>query len=156
MSAYLKHGELGKAYPDVYKMPTRIDYDIDSLGAYNRPNQYRREHIELKEKPNWSAAKSTALHEIQHPIQAREGWAKGGSPNDFLNGGVINPQTGQQYTIEEAYDAYRKLPGEAEARLTQRRMNLDASQRLEHYPYDMGEYGLDIPMDQLIVRGLLK
>ncbi len=47
------------------------------------------------------------------------------------------------------------LDGEAEARLTQSRMNLDAAQRLEHYPYDMGQYGLDVPLDSLIVRGLL-
>lgn len=53
------------------------------------------------------------------------------------------------------FDNYKRLAGEAEARLTQSRMNLDAAQRLQHYPYDMGEYGLDVPMDQLVVRGLL-
>jgi hypothetical protein len=50
------------------------------------------------------------------------------------------------------YEQYRRLAGEAEARLTQARMNMNMDERLASYPYDM----LDVPMDQLIVRGLLK
>lgn len=58
-------------------------------------------------------------------------------------------------TDEYGFDAYKRLAGEAEARLTQSRMGLDAAQRLQHYPYDQGQYGLDVPLDSLIVRGLL-
>ena len=54
--------------------------------------------------------------------------------------------------------AYRRLAGEAEARLTQRRMNLTPEQRLQYYPYNQGKevYGLDVPYNELIIRGLLE
>ena len=43
---------------------------------------------------------------------------------------------------------YRRLAGEAEARATQARMNMDMPQRLATFPED----SFDVPMDQLIVR----
>jgi hypothetical protein len=49
--------------------------------------------------------------------------------------------------------AYGNLMGEAEARLTQRRMNLNPQQRKENFPFqytgDTG-YGLDVPLEGLI------
>jgi hypothetical protein len=54
------------------------------------------------------------------------------------------------YSPEELNNAYLRLAGEAEARLTQNRMNMNMQERLQSYPYDM----LDVPIDQLIVRGL--
>jgi hypothetical protein len=53
---------------------------------------------------------------------------------------------------QAAHEQYKRLAGEAEARLTQSRMNMNMDERLASYPYDM----LDVPMDQLIVRGLLR
>lgn len=44
--------------------------------------------------------------------------------------------------------AYRALAGEAEARATQARMNMNAAQRREVFPLD----SYDVPVDQLIVR----
>lgn len=49
-------------------------------------------------------------------------------------------------------EAYRRLAGEAEARLTQARMNMTMPERLASYPPDM----FDIPPDRQIVRGLLR
>lgn len=54
-------------------------------------------------------------------------------------------------------DSYRRLLGEAEARLTQSRMQLTPEQRLQYYPYTESQYGLDVPYNELVVkRGLLK
>jgi hypothetical protein len=52
-------------------------------------------------------------------------------------------------------DVYKRLFGEAEARLTQNRMDLSPEQRLEYFPYNQGQYGLDVPLNEVIVRGLL-
>jgi hypothetical protein len=61
-----------------------------------------------------------------------------------------------QYIGKEAYRLYKNLGGEAESRLTQARMNLTPEQRLKYFPYAQGEYGLDVPFNELIVRGLLE
>lgn len=52
-------------------------------------------------------------------------------------------------------DVYKRLFGEAEARLTQSRMDLTPEQRLDYFPYNQGQYGLDVPLNEVIVRGLL-
>ena len=57
---------------------------------------------------------------------------------------------------EEAFKQYQRLLGEAEARLTQNRIPLTQEQRLQYYPYTQGQYGLDVPYNELIVKGLLK
>jgi len=81
MSAYLSHGDLGAAYPDVYRMHTRITDDISpALGEYVRGTDQIGEQIRLANKPQWSGDKTIPLHELQHAIQAREGFARGGNP----------------------------------------------------------------------------
>ena len=50
-------------------------------------------------------------------------------------------------------EAYRSLMGEAESRLTQRRMDLSPEQRMQNFPFEYtGEtgYGLDVPLEGLI------
>ena len=54
-------------------------------------------------------------------------------------------------------EAYKRLAGEAEARLTQRRIPLTDAERRANFPYASGtDYGLDYPMEELFVRGILK
>jgi len=242
-----RHPNLDMAY-----FPTREDAPsvmFDSLGS-TRGN-YSDGFVTLNNAnilDSEPVQRSTMLHELQHAIQQREGWAKGGSPSQLsdisstLAGNALNklddvsakhPALRKAYNLmnqtqdallekyklsrfnpsdmtfnqragmdfmkkatpedkavwKEANDAYwqvlkdspvqkefadaavkawqsnipidphtayRRLAGEAESRLTQSRMNLDAQQRLQNYPYDIGQYGLDVPIDQLIVRGLLK
>ena len=48
----------------------------------------------------------------------------------------------------DPHQQYKRLAGEAEARLTQLRMNMTPEQRLKSYPLDM----LDVPVDQQMVR----
>jgi hypothetical protein len=85
MSVFLKHGELGQAYPDVYKMHTRIADDLadGTKGQYMRGQPGIGEQVQLANKPQWSDDKSSILHELQHAIQQREGFARGGSPEQF-------------------------------------------------------------------------
>jgi hypothetical protein len=58
---------------------------------------------------------------------------------------------------DKAFDLYKRMAGEAEARLTQSRMNLTDAERRANFPYSYGtDYGLDYPMEELFVQGLLK
>lgn len=62
---------------------------------------------------------SNMLHELQHAVQKREGFASGGN-----FGGDWSK-----------FDAYMALPGEVEARLVQDRMKMTPPQRRNIYPY---------------------
>ena len=56
-------------------------------------------------------------------------------------------------TDEDKFKAYQRLMGEAEARLTQRRGLLNDAQRREHFPFQTGEHGYDVPIEELITGG---
>ena len=121
-----------------------------------------------------SVAKSSTLHEVQHSIQDREGFAKGGSPSNAYQSGELDAVTARIYerikelpgnkseTKESLYkhakklanseqgrmENYRRLAGEAEARNVQTRMDYTPEQRRATPPWDT----LDVPEDELIVR----
>jgi len=166
--------------------------------------------------------KSTTLHELQHAIQQREGFAGGGNPRMFEaayeeakyrlpiverhvqryknaasdeakraieeNNQIVEQannwakqlgewtdmmplkQKVQEYILDQdsgfkslykeaadlkygaakltPHEQYRRLAGEAEARLTQVRMNLTPEQRLAQYPVSQ----FDVPVENQIVR----
>lgn len=115
---------------------------------------------------------SVTLHELQHAVQGREGFAVGGSadeirrnPSGFVPPDVIeyakslpaydkaadkqsfiNSYSGMQ--LGSPFDAYLKLAGEAEARLVQKRLDYTPEQRAAIYP--PSEF--DVPASQQIVR----
>jgi hypothetical protein len=81
------------------------------------------------------AFRSTALHELQHAIQSREGFETGGMRQEFGRGfknRPIDPKTGKQLT---PWETYRALVGETEARLVQDRRWMDLGQRRFIPPY---------------------
>ena len=181
----LKHDELYKSYDDLKDLDLYQSYATNRSGAYhdNRGNPYI-----TMEAPNADELKSGLLHELQHGIQVKEGWARGGSPEEFLqpNKQQLNDLSKQlnelalarkelspEYielqktwdkmrlenpprTTDEAMEMYKRLFGEAEARLTQERITLTPEQRLEYFPYNQGQYGLDVPFNELVVKGLLE
>ena len=83
VNGYLKHDELYGNYPDVGDIHTRIDGELSARGSYNEQNGLYGEKIELKERPDFNKPKSTLLHESQHAIQQREGFQRGGNPEQF-------------------------------------------------------------------------
>lgn len=185
------HSKFSESYPEI--MQTEVQF----LPNGETGGRMAGDVMQLDYNAPSVKAKSTTIHELQHAIQEREGWAKGGNPeqmvqllrdeaarlkkearklfdksssNDPLNPTILKPGVrkkglhlekqandyiAQASRIEQfggmGYDAYRKLAGEAEARLTQSRMNMTPEQRLASFPYDM----LDVPQEQLIIRGLL-
>lgn len=222
LDASVVHEPLEAAYPDVKGIQLEFAPGGTLSGGEYRPKvQFHdigpRESIVLHNSElSRSNNKSIGLHEMQHAIQQREGWAKGGSPDSaFIERNLsdltplVNPQSiyasgaktttqgpimvvndegkllitdgNHRYaealkrgdkTIKTHFDPtffdgyggnmdqavkdaanenYMRLAGEAEARATQARMNMNAQQRRDVYPFD----SYDVPTDQLIVRGLL-
>lgn len=207
LDASVVHEPLEAAYPDVKGIQLEfVPGGTLSGGEYRPKVQFHdigpRESIVLRNSElSRLGNKSIGLHEIQHAIQQREGWAKGGSPETFANAkksaeasyklfhdtykaneaeylartqgigkpsdryssldtgtikqnmdGALKELKSAQRQLNENYDPegmYRSLAGEAEARATQARMNMNAAQRREVYPFD----SYDVPVDQLIVRG---
>lgn len=122
MSDALSHSELYDAYPSIGKSRVGI------LPTKDAPNaQFLHGSVSFNPSLNKLNMKSEGLHELQHAIQQQEGFATGGA--------YSNPE-------------YSRLAGEAEARLTQARMNMTAKQRAASYPPSM----FDVPVDQQIVR----
>jgi len=112
---------------------------------------------------------STGLHELQHAIQEREGFAKGGSPNalesdlkalaelNTLSFSEMDDFQKQMFkelrdnygNVKDPYEAYKRLAGEAEARNVQERLNFDMQKRKAIPPWQTR----DIAESDLIVRG---
>ena len=218
VSANVDHPAGFEAYPDLQTIGFTKS---GSGGSYQRQiNRLDDGLPNIDENINVaSGGKSTTLHELQHAIQQREGFAKGGSPEgmhrDWVNaqneletlqdaqnlmtdaeelGGLtagnidevlkmwgkvgLEPKDGAAFMAkandpkdvaehlaraQKAFDSiggynarpaeqYKRLAGEAEARLVQKRMNLTADERYAE-PIKYGsKYGFDVPEADQIVR----
>jgi hypothetical protein len=201
------HNQLSEAYPELMKIETQMmPKGKTARGSLSGTSD--GQILRMQETLPSNDARSTMLHELQHGIQEREGFAVGGNTRDFAvmrakaldQIGELNTRMSaiakqlenkslpkaQQDALRAQYDqamearqglvsnasidpmqAYGNLMGEAEARLTQRRMNLKPQQRRQNFPFEYtGEtgYGLDVQpsgliyMDQsgtILDRGLL-
>jgi hypothetical protein len=190
-SIAMDHPELFRAYPELGNV---IVKQGATSGADGTLGSLYGNLLNISSKGLTKDPRSTALHELQHAIQEREGFAVGGNTRDFAvmrnkaldSIGDLNTRMSEiakklenkslpaqeQALLRSQYDqametrqglvsnanidpmqAYGNLMGEAEARLTQRRMNLGPRQRRENFPFEYtGEtgYGLDVPLEGLI------
>ena len=105
--------------------------------------------------------RSVVAHELQHNVQDIEGFSPGGNPQmfrgldapgnadlvDLIGNGQPSPRSGTYALYRNGLDelrwrmanperAYQHLAGEAEARLTQARLNMTPEERLAQYPWD--------------------
>jgi len=138
----LEHPELYKAYPELQNIDTYVDYGVNypsSSGRYDKgwPGDAKyfgrspQINMELNALAGPEGPRSIMLHELQHPIQDIEGFAKGGSPDDF--GG---------------FGGYRRLAGEVEARNVQGRRRMTDEQRRAIPPW----VTQDTPIEQQHMR----
>lgn len=190
----LQHPSLYENYPALQYYDTEIQSEIalpehlkKALIGKGRGSFTEKDFVTDEPKITAQAFsnedKGALLHEIQHAVQSREGFARGGSPEaEFLSrgnitGDVLSPEAQLIYENkgvskdQAAMEAYRRLAGEAEARLTADRALLTPEQRLQYFPFeersfpnpyiekttDFNAYGLDVNPKDLIVRkgGLL-
>lgn len=163
MGKALSHPDLYKSYPDISEIGTGMYAWRTPEGSYDEISR-----TITAGGPGTTSQKSALLHEIQHDIQRKEGFATGGSPEnmkdvalemlrrDVASGEIPSTNQAIEMLPMAQQNAYKRLAGEAEARLTQSRMKLTPEERLQYFPYNEGQYGLDVPLNQLIIRGLLK
>jgi hypothetical protein len=91
MGQALTHEELYKAYPQTAAIPTTMFADITPSGNMlkGRSGTFQIPQITAG-GPSSMDQRSVALHELQHAIQQREGFATGGSPNMFKPNDVFS------------------------------------------------------------------
>jgi hypothetical protein len=80
----LDHPDLFKAYPELASVPLKINGEMGHWGSYdsNRNQVTMRPPADYPRTGNRSF-KSVLLHEIQHAVQEKEGFARGGSSAEF-------------------------------------------------------------------------
>lgn len=79
----LDHPELFAQYPDLEDIEVQTIAGESDRSAYNPFT----DRIELSYLRGQEGARSSLLHELQHAIQEREGWTRGGSPEQFKYNG---------------------------------------------------------------------
>jgi hypothetical protein len=166
----MRHPELFAAYPQLKGNQVML------LPATSKNNaSYSPTEGIIRVNPNLTAdqATSSMLHELQHGVQEKEGFAKGGSVegvvkeankeaeeiakklNEMPYGSPQYEETYKKFlekrqniTVDQAQDMYKRLAGEAEARAVQSRMNMTDAERRAKFPYQ----SYDVPINELIVR----
>jgi hypothetical protein len=103
LSEALTHEPLYQAYPELGKINTTVTAMEQPKGSFSP----LRNELEAS-GPSSMTQRSTALHEIQHAIQQKEGFARGGSPEMF----PTNPHINDAQIIATLLNK-GKLPSEA-------------------------------------------
>lgn len=127
----LLHPDLYAAYPDLANIPIRTGMPPGE--AIHRPATTEmaqhgypwNEHIRMSEEDLGSsgryAGKNILLHEMQHAIQDREGFAPGANAHDIAR--RLEPQQGDRIP-PVAVNLYQRSAGEVEARNVERRSDI--------------------------------
>lgn len=204
LNEYITHQELFNKYPELNK--TSSYYDSESPDYAGASFNLSDNEIILGAGLDNNELKSGSLHELQHAIQEKEKWARGGPHDEFKThkfqpfnyqqlkdaaildkmshhhdnildtfnyfekrtgrkpvpgaeaalervgrGNVLDNARDQVKLTLDPYDSYLRLTGEAQARATQDRMNMNMQQRRDIYPLAGGLLS-DIPLDHLINR----
>lgn len=156
----LSHPELYKAYPQlrdmpVYALPAAAS---DGSASYSRGGMFSSPMITYN--PNSDSVTTDLLHEIQHAIQSKEGFARGGNPDSFIGSPEFakllqdNPairkasQEGRITPDTIANMLYRRLAGEAEARAVEARAFASPDILREAPPFE----SYDVPVNNLLVK----
>lgn len=134
-----RNTELYSAYPELLSN-TRLTVTKlpDWLPESANTAQYQRtfggkNKVETRNKTEQGALDSTT-HELQHAIQNLEGWQSGGTETMF-----------KDLPNMSAFEQYRRMASEAEARAAALRRTLTPEQRRAIFP----EESYDIPIGQL-------
>ncbi|HCL4190154.1 TPA: PLxRFG domain-containing protein [Pseudomonas aeruginosa] len=131
----LNHPQLFAAYPDLQRIPVAVMPEgvtaLARLRRFATGNQ-----VEVQANMPRTEVASAILHELQHAIQIREGFAMGGSARAFVSN---FDKTGAA--------TYRRLAGEVEARNTQARLKMTPRLRRDIAP----DESADIPASQVLV-----
>ena len=159
LSDVLDHPELFKAYPDMANMLVKIDPTLGrGQGVSYKPDHFYTEgmiglaHPDSPLLPSEMRAGSSnsmndslsvLLHEIQHQIQAREGFVGGSSPDYVarqIGPAQLNARSKEGVPSDVLSQAirnlYRRNAGEVEATQAQIRQDMTPAERRMFLPID--------------------
>ena len=126
---------LFEAYPDLKNVQVLIS-NSNELGKDNRGEWNRKNNtICLNGDYSVEDIESTLLHEIQHAIQSKEGFARGATP-EYWQSKIYNVYNDKQFN-KDAKTLYKNTAGEIEARDVQTRRNMTAEERRNTFPESM-------------------
>lgn len=107
MADTLRHDAAYQAYPDIATKPVRsVGFNFDVSGAFDPTDSSFALGRGTKNE-----MEKTALHEMQHAIQAREGWASGGNSSQFLPESFSDDKKAIRKAIEAIEEKYVKRDG---------------------------------------------
>ncbi len=135
----LKDDALYKSYPDIANVPATVKtpgFFDSSVAGYHVPlGTPGGERIDVTADPD--KQREVLLHEAQHAIQDREGFAPGGIPPGSNMLGVTHDYA--------TYQNYLRIKGEAEARAAVARRDMTPEQRRATLP----DQSYDVPINEL-------
>lgn len=113
----LQHDALFAAYPQLHSIPVEL-VPADSRATARFLRRSGQDVVQVAAGVPRDRVASAMLHELQHAIQLREGFAVGGSA-----------QSGVEALQSDGSSDYRRLAGEVEARNVQTRQRMTPAQR---------------------------
>lgn len=132
----ISHPELFKVVPELKDIKIKLDFDYFK----DKPNEFGWANPSKKEMgfnpySDKEKIKDTVLHELQHLIQEKSKWSKGGDPESFKGRQkIVLNENDDIMTVINPFESYFNLPGEIEARLSAFRKNLTNKERRERFP----------------------
>ena len=84
----MNHPDLAAAYPESQNITTRFEFD--TAEKVNGSFSDFANHITVDNPLGAQNSKDVLLHELQHYAQMREGFAMGGSPQEFASGPMFD------------------------------------------------------------------
>lgn len=155
-----EHPYLYEAYPQLRKMDVHAKPGpaTDSRASYQRGGTFTSPLLTFN--PNSQSATTDLLHEIQHAIQSKEGFARGGNPESLMYGPDYQKLLASNPAISKAASEgrvtpdtianllYRRLAGEAEARAVEARAFASPDILREAFPLE----SYDVPVENLLVK----
>lgn len=145
-SALLDHPELYKAYPQLTNVNTYIEAGKTPGGMFDASRNFPKDSTMSVRAPDSASALNVGLHELQHGVQAVEGFSPGSNPEYYAQmiekGLLKNPDiaasSGYDFDAikNQAYDLYKKTAGEVESRNVQKRQNYSPTERSAIPPWE--------------------
>lgn len=111
MDRFMTHGSLSASYPDLAGIHTRLDDSIEMDGVYYPGSRDMGEQVVLRGTPFTDADRSLLLHELQHGVQQREGFARGGLPSQFGRGEQAQTTRSALHWRREVDAKLAEMPG---------------------------------------------
>ena len=150
LSEVIDHPTLFAAYPDLANVRVSIDPTLGSGEAYFDPEtggiSLSEAHItEVALTGDTNRLRRDMLHEIQHAVQEREGFARGGNWRDML--------TPAQARTQAKYDATMSMIDNTVSGVLSDPMNnagLDEATAEELASFSVGQIGSDFTVDEVI------